>query len=209
MGYGGYKPNGSMFAFFEGLGGGYGARGSLDGVDGVQSHVQNTADAQVEEVEAAFPLRIHEVELAIDTEGAGRHRGGLGIRKEVEFLADGSWASPCDRRIFPPLGLLGGGPGSLQRYELLTPGSSVWEIVGDRRTRSVARGTRVRLTTPGGGGIGPAMERPPDEVLVDVIEGRISTSRAAEVYGVEIVEIDDRLSADVEATARRRTRPSS
>jgi N-methylhydantoinase B len=205
MSYGGRLKSGVPFAFFEALGGGYGARGDLDGVDGVQAHVQNTADAQVEDVEEVYPLRIRTVELAPDSDGAGRRRGGLGICKEVEFLVDGTWSAPSDRRLFPPLGLAGGQPAAPQRYELRTPTELEWRPVQGRATLAVESGTLVRLVTPGGGGIGSPLEREPELVERDVLDGLISPERARERYGVELVPgSDGKLVIDDAATRRRR-----
>jgi N-methylhydantoinase B len=204
MGYGGRAVDGSAFAFFEAVGGGYGARGELDGVDGVQAHVQNTADAQVEEVEAAHPLRITSIELASDTEGAGRRRGGLGITKEVEFLTAGTWTAASDRRVFAPAGLDGGHSATPQRYELRSPGEHGWSDVAGRVNVAVSAGTHVRITTPGGGGIGDPQTRAVGAVLADVVEGRITPERARLVYAVVVRADDGTWIIDEQATAAAR-----
>jgi N-methylhydantoinase B len=205
MGYGGRRADGDRFAFFEAVGGGYGARGELDGVDGVQAHVQNTADAEVEEVEAVHPLRVCSIELAADTEGAGRRRGGLGIAKEVEFLVDGTWSAPSNRRVFRPAGLEGGDAGAPLRYDYRPPGAEDWFEVSGRANLPVTAGTRVRITTPGGGGIGDARERDPQDVLADVVDERISARRARTAYGVVVGRTADGWVLDEQATAAART----
>ena len=204
MGYGGRSPEGAVFAFFEAVGGGYGARGALDGVDGVQAHVQNTADAQIEEVEAAHPLRVVSSELAPDTEGAGRARGGLGIRKEVEFLVPGTWTAASDRRVFAPQGLAGGEPASPQRYDVRPAPDGEWRQVRERVNLHVSAGARVCITTPGGGGIGSPLDRPLVSVLADLADGRISAERAADAYGV-VASCDSGVwTVDEPATRSRR-----
>jgi N-methylhydantoinase B len=208
MGYGGRTSDGSPFAFFEAVGGGYGARGEIDGVDGVQAHVQNTADAQVEEVEAAHPLRITSIELAPDTEGAGRRRGGLGITKDVEFLTSGTWTAASDRRVFSPAGLDGGFSATPQRYELKLPGQTGWSEVPGRANMAVPAGTRVRITTPGGGGIGDPQTRDIAAVLADVVEDRITPERARTVYGVVMTMRDGAWIVDEQATSAARASPS-
>src|SRR2546423_486028 len=80
--FGGVNPtSGEYFTYYETIAGGYGATLATDGMDAVQAHFQNTENAPVEETEASYPVRILRYELIDDSEGAGRHRGGLGVRR--------------------------------------------------------------------------------------------------------------------------------
>jgi N-methylhydantoinase B len=84
--FGGINPTtDEYFTYYETIAGGYGATLRNDGMDAVQAHFQNTENAPVEETEASYPVRILRYELIPNSEGAGRHRGGLGIRRDYTF----------------------------------------------------------------------------------------------------------------------------
>ncbi len=186
-GYGGMNPvTREPYAFFEAIGGGYGARATKDGIDGIQPHTQNTADAEVEELEASFPVQVQCFELIQDSEGAGRYRGGLGIRKELVFLGhEVNWSCPADGRKFFPRGIHGGGQARGLGY-VLGRGQPDQRRIEDKSTLRVPPDTRVCIETPGGGGYGNPHERPPQDVLRDVRQGKISLERARSAYGVAL-----------------------
>ena len=88
-GFGGEHPRtGEYYCYLETLAGGYGARSQSDGPDAVQAHGQNTENAPVEELESNYPLRIDRYGLIPDSEGAGKYRGGLGIRRDYLFPSE-------------------------------------------------------------------------------------------------------------------------
>ena len=84
--FGGMDPaSDEYFTYYETIAGGYGATLTTDGMDAVQAHFQNTENAPVEETEANYPVRIVRYELIENSEGGGRHRGGLGVRRDYTF----------------------------------------------------------------------------------------------------------------------------
>ena len=84
---GGINPrNNKPFTFYETIGGGYGARPGLDGIDGIHSHMTNTMNTPIEEIEKRFPLLILKYELRKDSGGLGKWRGGLGIERVYKLL---------------------------------------------------------------------------------------------------------------------------
>ena len=84
--FGGMNPtSGEYFTYYETIAGGYGATLTTDGMDAVQAHFQNTENAPVEETEANYPVRILQYSLIENSEGGGRHRGGLGVRRDYAF----------------------------------------------------------------------------------------------------------------------------
>ena len=86
-GFGGTDPRtGDYYCFLETMAGGFGGRATSDGPDAVQTHGQNTENAPIEETEMNYPLRILRYELVEDSDGAGRHRGGLGLLDGVQGL---------------------------------------------------------------------------------------------------------------------------
>ena len=184
VGFGGEDPRtGDYYTFLETMAGGYGGRIRSDGPDAVQTNVQNTQNAPVEETELNYPVRILRYSLIPDSEGPGRFRGGLGLCREYVFPDhEPIFTTLADRAVFPPWGLFGGEDGRPARYLSIADGEV--ETISSKGTAPVASGVMVRVETCGGGGYGPAWERDPERVLTDVIEEKISTERAREVYGV-------------------------
>jgi N-methylhydantoinase B len=117
VGFGGRDPrSGNYYCFYETLAGAYGGRAESDGPDAVQCHIQNTQNAPIEETESNYPVRIVSYGLVPDSEGSGRHRGGLGLFREYTFLEhEPVFTTLAERRKFAPWGLFGGDDGKLRR----------------------------------------------------------------------------------------------
>ena len=186
VGFGGLDPTtGEYYAFHETVAGGYGGRATSDGPDAVQAHAQNPENAPVEEIERNYAVRIVRYELVNDSEGAGRHRGGLGVRRDYEFVGHGaSFTFLADRSRWGPWGLFGGFPGAKARYIWDTKEGTV--ELPSKGTFQVQPGDLVSCITCGGGGYGHPFEREPSLVLRDVRDGKVSADRARGVYGVAI-----------------------
>ena len=89
-------------------------------------HGQNTENAPIEEIEINYPLRIDRYELIEDSEGAGQHRGGLGLRRDYRFIDhEVSFTVLSDRDRWGPEGLAGGQAGGKARYILDPEGQHV------------------------------------------------------------------------------------
>ncbi|MBI3826872.1 MAG: hydantoinase B/oxoprolinase family protein [Candidatus Rokubacteria bacterium] len=171
------------YVYLETLGGGAGATAEADGLDGVQVHVTNTSNLPVECLELEYPLLVREYALVEGSGGAGRTRGGMGIRRTIEVLDhEASFLGSLDRARIAPWGLAGGRPGGCGAL-VLNPGtggaqrlpSKVW---GYR----LAPGDYVAILTPGAGGYGPPGERPAPQVRADLEDGIVDTGRAAADY---------------------------
>jgi N-methylhydantoinase B len=188
IGFGGTHPRtGQYYCFVETVAGGGGARADRDGMDAVQAHIQNTENTPIEEAELAFPFRVARYELIPDSEGAGRFRGGLGVRRDYVFpdhAVDLTLLS--DRTRFPPWGLFGGEAAQPAAY-LLSPGPEERRLPS-KVTTTLPPGAVLSVRTPGGGGYGPPAERNPEAVRRDVRAGKVSPARARAVYGVEPLE---------------------
>ena len=184
--FGGVDPDsGELFAFYETVAGGYGGRAYSDGPDAVQAHGQNTQNAPIEEIELYYPVRIVRYELIEDSEGAGRHRGGLGLRRDYVFPDHHvSFSILSDRDRWGPRGLFGGLPGQKASYAIDRDGQAV--ELGSKVTVDLEPGDILSFCTCGGGGYGPPEERDPHHVLADVRAGKISLARARQVYKVII-----------------------
>jgi N-methylhydantoinase B len=207
MAVGGRDPrDGGYYTFMETIGGGYGARPTKDGLDAVQAHFQNTENAAIEETENNLPFLITRYELIPDSEGPGRFRGGLGVRRDWLFPDhEVTFTILCDNSKNAPWGLFGGGSGAAGRH-ILNPDGEARELPS-KTTLRLDPGDVMSYRTPGGGGYGPALERDPEAVLRDVIEGKVSLSRAREVYGV-VIDLDRR-AVDAAATESLRRQPTA
>ena len=205
-GFGGIDPaDGQYYCFLETLAGGYGARATRDGPDAVQTHGQNTENAPVEETEANYPVRITRYELIPDSEGPGRRRGGLGLRRDYLFPDhETTFSILADRERAGPWGLFEGLPGRPAEYVLNPDGEA--RRLGSKVTLDLQPGDVVSYRTCGGGGYGPPSEREPELVLRDVRQGKVSLERAREVYGVAIDPAT--WTVDLTETARLRGQPN-
>ena len=152
---GGKGLDGQPFAYYETIAGGMGAAPTGDGLDGVHVHMSNTLNTPVEALEMTFPFRIRRYALRDDRHGAGRFRGGKGVVREYEFLADATVTMLSERRKLGPWGLAGGEPGAVGRNVYI-------DLLGEERllparfSRQFNAGECLRIETPGGGGFGSA-----------------------------------------------------
>jgi len=156
---GGVDPRtGKYFTYYETIAGGFGARYTKDGVDGIHSHMTNTLNTPVEALESAYPLRVRRYELVRGSGGRGRFRGGMSIRRDTEVLADGSTISLMgERQRRGPWGLQGGLSGSPGSYGIMR--ATVVKKLASKSTVTANAGDVLSLTTPGGGGYGPPGKR--------------------------------------------------
>ena len=184
-------------------GGGWGARPFEDGQSGAVSVCQgDVRNAPIEKMELRWPVRVTRRELRQDSGGPGTFRGGLGIETEVRGLVAGTWTlADMGRRAYPPWGLRGGRPGQPSDTRLRQPGHTDFEHVELIR-QPVPAGADAIIATAGGGGWGEPLERDPERVRRDVVDGYVSPEAAARDYGVILAP--DSLEVDAAATARRR-----
>ncbi len=149
--------DGESFSYYETIGGGFGARPTKDGMDGVQVGMTNTLNTPIEALEAEYPLRVTRYALRADSGGRGRFRGGNGIERQLKTEVPATVSLLSDRRRYPPRGVAGGADGACG--ENLVDG----ERVGAKTTLDVEAGTTVTVRTPGGGGHGsPVDDSEPD-----------------------------------------------
>jgi N-methylhydantoinase B len=177
----GYRENRRRYTAILFINGGMGARAEQDGLSAT-CFPSNVVCGSMEIIEALSPLRIWKKELAPDSAGAGRHRGGFGQDVEVELAGGGTATLSLivERASHPALGINGGSPGS--------PSSVVWNgrdsgfpLKGKSR---IAVGDRLQVRYPGGGGYGDPRERDRAAVRADVEAGLVSEQAAREVYGL-------------------------
>jgi len=182
---GGIDPrSGRPYAFYETIGGGFGARAAKDGIDGVHSHMTNTLNTPIEALEIAYPLRVERYELRPNSGGAGRSRGGLGIRREIRILGHRARLSLlADRRVTHPWGIFGGEPGERGADSIIIDDEE--RPIPGKATMTLEPGTVVRIETPGGGGYGDPRGRERESILKDYREGRVSVEHLLKHYGFD------------------------
>jgi N-methylhydantoinase B len=183
-------------------GGGWGGRPSEDGESGTVSVCQgDVRNGSIEGIELKCPVLVESRALRIDSGGAGKHRGGLGIDMHVRNLVEGRWNFEHTRREqCPPWGLWGGKPGTYGDFLLRLPGEKDFRSMAASHY-PVPVESEVIVRTGGGGGWGDPLERDASLVRTDVIEEFVSRRIADEFYGVVL---RDDLTLDEAATARRR-----
>jgi len=142
------------FTYYETTAGGMGARPGLDGIDGIHCHMTNSLNTPIEALEYAYPFRVRSYGYRAGSGGAGEFKGGDGLVREIELLADAQVTLLCDRRKFHPYGLAGGESGATGATLLLHPDGTSEELPG-KCSIHASKGDIVRLETPGGGGWGP------------------------------------------------------
>jgi N-methylhydantoinase B len=170
-------------------------------MEAVQAHFQNTANSPIEELETEVPLYVRRYGLVRDSGGAGRSRGGLGVRRDVEFYDhEASFSVLADRARSRPWGLFGGEPGTAARYRVLPADGAEPVALSSKETVRLDPGDTASVTTPGGGGYGDPTERDPERVLADVRDDKVSPAAAREAYGVVVVD------GDLDRAATRRLR---
>ena len=150
---GGVDPRtGEPFTYYETAAGGMGARPGVDGISGVQTHMTNSLNTPIEALEYAYPFRVLRYAYREGSGGAGEYRGGDGLIREIELLADAQVTLLGDRRTHRPYGLQGGEEGAPGRAWLVRAGS-ITEVPG-KSSHRLLKGDIVHLETPGGGGWG-------------------------------------------------------
>jgi len=152
---GGIDPRtGEPFTYYETAAGGMGARPGLDGISGVQTHMTNSLNTPVEALEYAYPFRVRRYAYRDGSGGSGQFRGGDGLIREVELLADARLALLADRRKLRPYGLQGGEEGSAGRAWILKAATNAVTQLPGKSSHALNKGDTIHIETPGGGGWG-------------------------------------------------------
>ncbi|KAJ5740681.1 Hydantoinaseoxoprolinase N-terminal [Penicillium malachiteum] len=160
------------FGYYETIAGGSGAGADWDGQSGVHTHITNTRISDPEIFERRYPVILHEFSIREGSGGAGRHRGGDGCIRDIEFRLPMQVSILSERRVIPPYGMAGGEDGQrgvnlwLRKYP---DGTSRMISLGGKATTHMNAGDHIIVQTPGGGGYG----RDPlkkDPVFMDIFK---------------------------------------
>jgi N-methylhydantoinase B len=195
---------GKGYVQYEIIAGGAGARATKDGASGITVNQSNAMIAPVEIIESEFPTRLVRFELIEDSGGAGRFRGGLGIRREYLNLEDARFSIRSMKHVIPPNGCAGGKTGRTGDI-WINPGSHNAKRLPTRYADyPLKAGDIFCLDTPGGGGHGDPLAREAERVLIDVRDGNVSPEAAERDYGVVIRRDGALWTVDQAATDARR-----
>lgn len=184
----GHRKDGRRWVMFSFFGGGHGAHAGGDGLNHGNAPISTATIPPLEILEAAYPVRFTQWALRPDSAGPGETRGGLGATYEIELLEESADVFLFgERGRHAPPGVVGGGPAALNRFSFEQ--ADGWheppmasKMVGIR----IARGQRLRLETPGGGGYGAPSARDPQAVARDVAQGYVTRDSAQADYRVAL-----------------------
>jgi len=190
----------------EGDAGGYGGKPNDDGECALFSmDLGDTYNVPAEVAEVRYPWRVERFELQQDSGGAGKFRGGLGVRRDYRIIAHEAGLTVTTDRVkyTPPWGLFGGKDGKPSITVVYRNDGSEerWRKISNL---SLAPNEVVSFQTGGGGGYGYPLEREPEKVLLDVINEYVSSAKAQEEYGVVIDET--KMRVDGQATEKLRNK---
>ena len=187
-------------------GGGWGAKLSEDGANGVVCiNDGDTHNNPIEQAETKSPVLIESNCLIQDSGGPGRQRGGLGIERVVRARSDLTMNTQIERMNCKPWGLDGGGEATGNTVALRLNGEWKEDFPNAKvLTAYLKEGEAFRLRSGGGGGFGDPLERPAEWVAEDVQQGYVSLESALEKYGV--VLDGETFELDVAATTERRSK---
>jgi len=182
--FAGINPNnGQRYVYLETLGGGMGGRYSKDGKDGVQVHLTNTSNLPVEAIEMEYPLRVEEYSFVENSGGAGKYRGGLGIRRIIRPIAHKCEFSGVGERFkHSPWGVFGGKPGKPGKFFIKHKNGKITKLSSKSSSIYTTEKDAIIMETPGAGGYGDPKKRSKENLLKDKISGKFSNSYIKKYY---------------------------
>jgi N-methylhydantoinase B len=170
--------------------GGGGATDGFDGWDdvGVIACGGGYAAGDYEIFEAHNPVRVIDHAYRTDSGGAGRFRGGLGIRFHYRLEAEATTVCVYGERRDEPFGLFGGQAGARNAYRVRETPEAAWRELLPNATYTFAKGAEIEALNAGGGGFGAPADRDSERLAADVRDGFISTRSARDDYGAMLAE---------------------
>ncbi|WP_434086067.1 hydantoinase B/oxoprolinase family protein [Leisingera thetidis] len=184
----GRSATGEEFIHIEPTHGGWGASEDEDGANALISLTDgDTYNYSIELLEAKFPVRVRRYDFNVEGGvGGGRFRGGFGVVRDYEILADKTMLTGSfGRSETPPWGAEGGRDGSVNRFEVIEAGTGKVTSYGRLSERTLMKGDVVRIITGGGGGWGDPALRARDAIDRDLRNELITLDDARSIYGYE------------------------
>ena len=186
----------------EAHGAGQGGNADGDGVNARRVNVGNTGNTPNEVLESSFPVHVLRYEISEDGGGAGRHRGGSGIFREVRLEHDATVTITAERSKFAPYGLFGGLPAPAAKYWIKLPGGDLEMLASKTAPMHLPKDTIIGVQPAGGGGYGPPTSRALSAIQDDLDDGYVTAPRAKELYKVRIQRDDRRVDGHWVVTGR-------
>ena len=186
LGVGGFDPlKNRAYVMYVISGGGYGGSPQGDGISNGCSTIGISKTTPIEIMEQLYPVLFEEFSLHEGSGGAGEHRGGFGVNYRIRLRRGTARVSMVmDHGRAGPPGAQGGGAGGVNKVSVLRSGQSyVPAHLSKDQDIEIAEGDVICVSTPGGGGYGPAALRPTDAVRHDVDLGYYSAEEAAALFG--------------------------
>ena len=175
---------GKEYLYLETLGGGFGGSNDRDGKDGVQVHITNTSNLPVEVIEMEYPLRVLSYGLVEDSGGAGKYRGGMGLRREITPVGhDCIFNGAGERFSNEPWGVFGGSSGGTGQFIHTKQDGLEKKLAIKPSGIALKAGEKILVETPGAGGYGAPEERSDAEITDDVESGKFSDAYVKMHYG--------------------------
>ena len=203
---GGFDPEKQRnYVMYVISGGGYGGNINGDGLSNGCSTIGISKTTPIEVMEQYYPVLFDEYSLHEGSGGAGQQRGGFGVNYKVRLRRGTARASMVmDHGRVGPQGVLGGEDGGVNQVRIERSNETyIPPHLSKDQGIPIEVGDTIRVSTPGGGGYGPAWERNPALVQRDVQRGYYTSEQAVERFGVVFEE--GKTDLNLEATANLRT----
>ena len=158
-------------------------QGAFNGGDGITSMHHNSAGTRISPTEiweSRNPWLVNKIELAKDSCGAGKYRGGLGLNLEFEMLEETYVTTVVERTNFPPWGVNNGKAARSNNVILNTKNGKL--NVPKKTGLKLNKGESIIFKTGGGGGYGDPVERSNKKILNDLKQEYISKEYVEKHY---------------------------
>jgi N-methylhydantoinase B len=178
----------TTYIYPESMGGGAGAFADRDGQDAIHVHTVHSTNLPVEALELEYPILLDEYCLVPDSGGAGKHRGGLGMARQIHIRHDNTTVSlRSDAHVVAAPGAFGGRPSNVTRI-IRNAGTDKAEALYSKASgMQLNAGETIRVETLGGGGYGDPRERPLALLARDLRQGKVTRAAAERDYGADMV----------------------
>jgi N-methylhydantoinase B len=192
-------------------GGGYGGSATMDGLTNGCSTIGISKTTPIEVFEQRYPVLFEDYALREGSGGAGRTRGGFGVRYRLKLRDGTALASMVmDHGRVGPNGAAGGKPGAVNTVTIAHNGA-LYRPPHLSKDQGIAleAGDSITVETPGGGGFGDPFARDPALVERDVRRGYYTVEEAARLFGVVLAGEPAELNAEATAALRRTRRTAA